>query len=78
MKYKIAFIQALVVLIPTYIVAYSTEKMVYTIPMLAACSFIAAAMQGSPTKRTDEEASAHMKEVDSAVKSDYDMPDGSA
>ena len=42
-KYKTSAIQALIVLVPTYLVAYTTEKMVYTIPMLAAASFVAAA-----------------------------------
>jgi|TARA_B100000214_G_C23641086_1_gene478452 hypothetical protein len=42
-KYKTSAIQALIVLVPTYLVAFATEKMVYTIPMLAAASFVAAA-----------------------------------
>ena len=33
---KKAIIRGLVVLIPTYIVAYLTDKMVYVVPMLAA------------------------------------------
>ena len=44
---KLASVQALIVLIPTYAVAYTTEQMVYTIPMLAATSFIAAAVKPS-------------------------------
>jgi len=47
---KLAGIQALIVLIPTYAVAYWTQQMVYTIPMLAATSFIAAAVR--PTQHT--------------------------
>ncbi len=47
---KLAGIQALIVLIPTYTVAYTTQQMVYTIPMLAATSFIAAAVR--PTQHT--------------------------
>ena len=42
LKINTAIIQALIVLIPTYWIAYMTDKMVYTIPMLAAMSFIAA------------------------------------
>mgnify|MGYP003633644201 CR=1 FL=1 len=37
-------LQAIVVLVPTYITAYLTDKMVYVIPMLAAVSFIAASL----------------------------------
>ena len=42
--FKKAVVKALVVLIPTYIVAYLTEMMVYTIPMLAASSIFATSM----------------------------------
>ena len=41
---KKAFIKSLIILIPTYIVAYLTEMMVYTIPMLAASSIFATSM----------------------------------
>ena len=47
---KLAVIQAVIVLIPTYAVAYTTQQMVYTIPMLAASSFVAAALK--PTQHT--------------------------
>ena len=56
----VSVIQAIVVLVPTYIIAYLTDKMVYTIPMLAAMSFVAARIgkyyeeeQQTSTKRTD-------------------------
>ena len=52
---KIALLQALIVLIPTYLVAYLTEKMVYTIPMLAAASFIAASIKSDKMERWVEE-----------------------
>ena len=52
---KIALLQALIVLIPTYLVAYLTEKMVYTIPMLAAASFIAASIKSDKMERRVEE-----------------------
>ena len=59
MFFKIALWQAVIVLIPTYTIAYLTDKMVYTIPMLAATSFIAASLKNplnpdDPTKRTDD------------------------
>ena len=56
----VSVIQALVVLLPTYVIAYLTDKMVYTIPMLAAMSFIAARIGNhyeQVTKRTDDGAS---------------------
>jgi len=52
---KIALLQAVVVLFPTYLVAYFTEKMVYTIPMLAASSFIAASLKKEDIQRKVEE-----------------------
>ena len=58
----VSVIQAIVVLVPTYVIAYMTDKMVYTIPMLAAMSFVAARIgryyedqEGDPTtNRTDD------------------------
>lgn len=35
-------IRLLVILVPTYIVAYITNAMIYTMPMLAACTLLAA------------------------------------
>ena len=39
-------LKAIIVLVPTYITAYLTDKMVYVIPMLAAASFVAASIDG--------------------------------
>ena len=58
----VSVIQAVVVLVPTYVIAYMTDKMVYTIPMLAAMSFVAARIgryyedqeEEKQTKRTDD------------------------
>ena len=48
-------LQGIIVLVPTYMVAYLTDKMVYTIPMLAAASFIAASFsKDTTTKRIDD------------------------
>ena len=50
-KYKIGLIQAVIVLVPTYFVAYMTDKMV----MLAAASFVAASFsKDTTTKRIDD------------------------
>ena len=49
-------IKAVIVLVPTYVTAYMTDKMVYVIPMLAATSFIAVSLTSSPnTDRRVEE-----------------------
>jgi len=45
------FLKAFVVLVPTYVTAYTTDKMVYVIPMLAAASFVAASMFKENTQR---------------------------
>jgi len=48
-------IKATIVLVPTYITAYLTDKMVYVIPMLAAASFVAASLDGGKVERKVEE-----------------------
>lgn len=48
-------IKAIIVLVPTYITAYLTDKMVYVIPMLAAASFLAASLDGQTIERKVEE-----------------------
>ena len=50
-----SLLQAVIVLVPTYITAYLTDKMVYVIAMLAACSFIAASLSPSRLERRVEE-----------------------
>ena len=54
----VSAIQAIVVLVPTYTMAYVTDKMVWTIPMLAAMSFVAARIgkaHEEVSKRTDDQ-----------------------
>ena len=55
---KKALIRGLTVLIPTYLVAYTTDKMVYVVPMLAAMSFVAASLfeDENTTKRIEDDA----------------------
>jgi hypothetical protein len=54
---KASLLQCAIVLVPTYTVAYTTEMMVYTIPMLAACSFVASSVRKSDTTvRNDHES----------------------
>ena len=59
MMFNKAVVKALVVLIPTYIVAYLTEMMVYTIPMLAASSVFAPSLfdKNKDELRVDEDGS---------------------
>ena len=52
---SIGLVKAAIVLVPTYITAYLTDKMVYVIPMLAAASFIAASISGDKLERKVEE-----------------------
>jgi|TARA_B100000427_G_scaffold324261_1_gene329109 hypothetical protein len=52
---SIGFVKATIVLVPTYITAYLTDKMIYVIPMLAAASFIAASISGDKLERRVEE-----------------------
>ncbi len=50
-----SLLQAAIVLVPTYITAYLTDKMIYVIPMLAAASFVAASLSHSKLNRRVEE-----------------------
>ena len=54
---KDGLVKATIVIIPTYITAYLTDKMVYVIPMLAAASFVAASLTSSPNieRRVEED-----------------------
>ena len=51
------FIRVLVILGPTWITAYLTDKMVYVIPMLAACTVIATSLfpDSAFKRRLDED-----------------------
>ena len=58
-------IQAIIVLVPTYITAYYTDKMIYVVPMLAAAGFIAAALFSDDTERRIDEYPAKEDDADS-------------
>ena len=65
MGIPVSLVQGTVVLLPTYIVAYLTDKMVYTIPMLAAMSFVAARIgkaHEDERRKTDEDGGQHNNE----------------
>lgn len=54
---KQGLIKAAIILVPTYITAYLTDKMIYVVPMLAASGFIAAAMfNDAVEKRVDDDS----------------------
>jgi hypothetical protein len=63
------FIKAIVVLVPTYLTAYLTDKMIYVIPMLAAVSFIAAGLFPiTDRRRTDDDS--YSKDIELGRKDD--------
>ena len=45
----------LIILVPTYLTAYLTDKMIYVIPMLAVCTIIVAQLHSSQQKRVDDD-----------------------
>lgn len=54
---KQGLIKAAIILVPTYITAYLTDKMIYVVPMLAASGFIAAALfNDAVEKRVDDDS----------------------
>jgi len=56
MNLKLAIIKATGILVPTYAVAFATEQMVFTIPMLAAATiFVSALDLDSTFKKKDSE-----------------------
>ena len=52
---KLGLVKGIIVLLPTYITAFLTDKMIYVIPMLAAASFIASSIGGSKHQHRVEE-----------------------
>ena len=57
---KIALIQGVIVLTPTYSIAFLTDKMIWTIPMLVASGFIAASFKNDTAeKKTDDDREDH-------------------
>ena len=58
-KQKQLIVRVLVMLVTTYSVAYISEAMIYTMPMLAVCTLIAANLYGEEEteNRVDEDGS---------------------
>ena len=63
-KINEALIKAVTVLAPTYTVAYLTEKMIYVVPMLAASTFIAAALFHTDIERRIDQDAISKDEAD--------------
>lgn len=62
---KIALVQGLIVLVPTYTMAFLTEQMVWTIPMLAAAGFVASSLKTNTTeRRVDEDNESGQHEIE--------------
>ena len=58
-----------VILIPSWTVAYVTDKVVYVIPMLAVTTFIVAqVMQHRNNRRLDKDDGHHFKKKDDGMK----------
>jgi len=60
-KMKENLVKAAIILVPTYTVAYLTDKMIYVVPMLVAASFFAHTFGLSSTKRNvdDNDSDGH-------------------
>jgi hypothetical protein len=59
-NFKLLVLKLSIVLVPSYSVAYLTDKMVYVVPTLAAAPVVASSIENSPSKkrgsaRVDEE-----------------------
>ena len=65
-KKKELVVRVLVMLLPTYFVAYVTKAMIYTMPMLAVCTLIAANLYDDDEvgNRVDEDGSQDGGEID--------------
>ncbi len=65
-KKKQLLVRVLVMLVPTYLVAYITEAMIYTMPMLAVCTLIAANLYDDEEieNRVDEDGSTDGGDLD--------------
>lgn len=65
-KKKQLLVRVLVMLVPTYLVAYITGAMIYTMPMLAVCTLIAANLYDDEEieNRVDEDGSTDGGDLD--------------
>ena len=59
---KSSLYKILIILGPTYLTAWITDKMIYVIPMLAVCTLIAATYDDRTKSRLDEDG--YKKDID--------------
>ncbi|WP_212699429.1 hypothetical protein [Thalassovita aquimarina] len=52
---RAAFLKAIVILVPSYLVAFMTDKMVYVVPTLAAAGIFASTVQTKDVNRLLDE-----------------------
>ena len=55
MSLKELIVTCIIILGPSWTVAYVTEKVIYVIPMLAVCTFVCAQMFQNRNKRLEED-----------------------
>ena len=53
---KEAFIKGLIILVPSWVVAYLTEKMVYVLPVVVVTGIVSMAVIPEGKKRLDDDA----------------------
>jgi hypothetical protein len=69
-KWKEATLKALIVLVPTYTMAYFTGQMVWVVPMLAACGFFAGTIsldERTTTQRLDDDNDSDDSDLDETI-----------
>lgn len=67
---KAAILKALIVLVPSYVAAFLTDKMVYVVPTLAAAGFLAASVdlsRSAAVNRVDEDGTDPDDDADADV-----------
>ena len=67
---KQAIVKALIVLVPSYAMAFLTEQMVYVVPMLAATGFLASSLDlsgANTTRRVDDDGDAQSRSEERRV-----------
>ena len=56
MPFKDLIFICIIILGPSWTVAYLTEKIIYVVPMLAVCTFVCAQMFQNRSKRLEEDS----------------------
>jgi len=69
---RLALTKAGIVLFPTYLTAWMTDKMVYVVPTLAAVSFLAAAIGSQDLNRLIDDGDAEDGDADDSEGSNFE------